>query len=773
MKSNEGQYLLNAVELNLAWSDTWQIYEVDIADWDKNKDYDAIIALKNYHEPANFFLESHGRYIIIIPKFNNAINAENVDKLREILEKAAGRQVSFKRVADPMKLLNDDEDDGILNVIRKGLGEIISEKITSLGFEKIGSGGGIGVFSFPKNWLGDNHQVQQEKATILRVFDFSILPPEGDTRSFFLAADVKGRFIETHTLQEWLGLDEKRQQSFNDWKKADKIWQLMLDAQVKRLFSKDIEQEDFEIKEFTTYKAISENELGFGRYGKTKISDLVSQGLLPSKEAANEYIIVKPMGRVIKDPNKQIVLPVQLFYRHSSQPVDEEHENVFKRFTQLTPAMRYKYISAIFDELNKVGISKPLLLFQNHVITFAAPGVGSTMAKEYGRVPPLVDTGVESWGNLKRIDIFYSERIERKVSEFAQLLQENLAKIKEKTSARLKVSIPGIEITKHPLNTDRFINDKLLGTLDGTCCPVIVTDRYIKNYKEFKKKLTQERGIPVQVIEADTIFQSRNLVALIRTLIPQMLVKTGGMPYKLSPAMLDRTIIVGLDKARDSSMQRPSASAGIAAVTPDGQYVSGASTELENNTTDFINVDKLAPVLLRELEEHKYGKDYDYIVILRDGSPRTCKQEVPAWRKHLEAHGKKFIFIASRKTHAFRVFPASIDDQPETSRVNYNVPAVLNGAPLPESDFLVLAAKAPKGTPKPVLYTVMENTTPFGIDEIKEKVLSQIVSMSMLCWESPLPTSQPLPLHYADKLAEFTQLVQQAWNSSNRNPMFI
>ena len=200
MKSNEGQYLLNAVELNLAWNDTWQIFEVDIADWDKNKDYDAIIALKNYHEPVNFFLESHGRYIIIIPKSNNTMNAENVDKLREILEKAAGRQVSFKRVADPMKLLNDDADDGILNVIRKGLGEIISEKITSLGFEKIGSGGGIGVFSFPKNWLGDNHHIQQENATILRVFDFSILPPEGDTRSFFLAADVKGRFIETHTL---------------------------------------------------------------------------------------------------------------------------------------------------------------------------------------------------------------------------------------------------------------------------------------------------------------------------------------------------------------------------------------------------------------------------------------------------------------------------------------------------------------------------------------------------------------------------------------------
>jgi glycosyltransferase involved in cell wall biosynthesis len=33
--------------------------------------------------------------------------------------------------------------------------------------------------------------------------------------------------------------------------------------------------------------------------------------------------------------------------------------------------------------------------------------------------------------------------------------------------------------------------------------------------------------------------------------------------------------------------------------------------------------------------------------------------------------------------------------------------------------------------------------------------------------------SQQIIQHYADKLAEFTQLVQQSWNSSNKFPMFI
>ena len=192
---------------------------------------------------------------------------------------------------------------------------------------------------------------------------------------------------------------------------------------------------------------------------------------------------------------------------------------------------------------------------------------------------------------------------------------------------------------------------------------------------------------------------------------------------------------------------------------------------MEQNTTDFIDVDKLAPDLLQELEEKNFEENYDYIVILRDDPPQTCKNEVPLWKKHLKKYNMNFIFIASRKTHVYRLFPSDITDN--KPKLNYNIPLILTGHPLPNSDFLVISAKSHRGTPKPVLYTIMENTTSLPDTDIKDKVIPQIVSMSMLCWESPSPTSQPLPLHYADKLANFTQLVQQAWNSSNKYPMFI
>ena len=342
--------------------------------------------------------------------------------------------------------------------------------------------------------------------------------------------------------------------------------------------------------------------------------------------------------------------------------------------------------------------------------------------------------------------------------------------VREKTE-QTPVDI-SVELTELPSSRPDW--GKIGQSIGERTCPIVIFGGNEAEYRLIKSKLTQELRIPVQILRIDTISRGQNLPALARTIFPQILAKVGGLPYQLYPPILDKALLIGLDKARDSSRNTPSASAGVAAVTPEGRYVSGASTPLEKNTTDFIDVDLLAPDLLRELDEQRFLSSYDYVVILRDGSPETCRREIDQWKRHLASYNMNFIFIASRKTHAFRVFPEDIERQiAESSRISFPVPLVLNGNPLPPADFLVVASKAPQGTPKPVLYTLMENTTNLSLEAIKEKILSQITSLSMLCWESPMPTSQPLPLHYANKLAAFTQLVQQRWNSANRLPMFI
>ena len=131
----------------------------------------------------------------------------------------------------------------------------------------------------------------------------------------------------------------------------------------------------------------------------------------------------------------------------------------------------------------------------------------------------------------------------------------------------------------------------------------------------------------------------------------------------------------------------------------------------------------------------------------------------------MEEKDLKFIFFSAKKQNPYRVFPKNNN--------KYELPVILRGSPLPPNDFLIISSNPPTGTPRPVLYTLMKNTTDFSDEDILNKVIPQVISLSMLCWESPMPTSQPLPLHYADKLAEFTQKTGKKWNSFIKYPLFI
>ena len=770
-KKNSAEFLLNVVPLKVQWNRNWQIYEIELEDWNKNDDYNLIREFKLSFSLEDVLIESHGRLLVLLPLEDQSISEDNLNASKNALTQKLGKRVNLIPINDPLK--QAFEDDIVLEAIRKGFGEIITYELNELGFKKIGSGGGIGEFLPPENWLNETHEVNLDNSKIFRVFRLSLIP-RTEEKQFYLAADLKGKYKEQQNLLDLLKLSIKRGKSFKALTDIGKSWQISLSPENEKLFPNSIEQETFEIQSIESWNDIQENPLGWGRYAKDPLKKLMKREIISELMKSEPFLIVKPSGRVIKNPNIHLTLPARFFYRHLSQPKirNEKHDREFKKFTRVSAQKRYNLISAFFELLKEKTLIGSKISFEGHPIEFSRPSVKKHIVREYGKPPKLNEWGVESWGLLKKIDVFYYEtqRMRYQVEEFSRILEKHVREL----LSRSKMDQLQVDVNLHPIKDGKINFNKILYELDQTCCPIFFRGRTFGNYRKIKTKFTQEKGIPVQVIREKTLLESRNLYALVRTLFPQMIAKSGGLPYRLAPPLLDKAILIGLDKARDSSGKRPSASAGVAAVTPEGRYVSGASTPLENNSTDFIDVDKLAPDLLLELEEKKFEKSYEYVVILRDGSPRTCMHEVPQWRKQLQEYQKDFIFVASRKSHAFRVFPKEISNfSSQKGIVKYKIPLILSGDPLPPSDFLVIAAKAPRGTPQPVLYTIMENTTSLSNEDIKEKVIAQIISMSMLCWESPLPTSQPLPLHYADKLAEFTQLVQQAWNSSNRFPMFI
>jgi len=765
---NSNSFLVNIVPLKINWHPEWLIYEIDTEKWDGQIDYNAIRDFKSSFQLDDVLLESHGRFLVIIPFNNKTLSDTDFKIIKNSLQQKMGKSIDLKLIENP--LAQAQINDSILNAMRKGIGDVISNTLTSLQFTKIGSGGGIGEFRPPENWLGESHQIKKGNFIMFKVFRLSIIP-ELKTNSFFLAADIKGKYKEMQNLLDWVNVNIQNGELPSDINNKDKIWQILFNFEIETIFPKTIEHEFFEIQNFISWHEGQDIELGWGKYSKKTLNELLNNDHLPYNVVNEPLVIVKPRGKIIKNPNIELTFPARFFYRHLSQPESKNKklESEFKNFTLIKPQKRYHLISAFFKLLEVNNLALPIIHAQSYKIKFASPSVRDMKTKDFGRPPKLNEWGIELWGDLKRIDIFFNEQriYKNKIEQFLNYLKEQISTILRFSNLDSNM----VKINLRPFKNKLTHFNAIIKSLDKLYCPIFIIDNKGGIYKKIKQKFTQENGIPVQVIREPTINKSRNLYSLIRTIIPQIIAKTGGLPYKLSPPILDKALLIGLDKARDSSGRRSSASAGIAAVTPEGHYISGASTPLERNTTDFIDVDKLAPELLQELEDKKFENTYDYVVILRDGSPKTCIHEVPLWKKHLQTYKMDFIFIASRKTHVYRVFPSDISDSPQ--RLNYNIPLILSGHPLPKSDFLVMSAKSPRGTPKPVLYTIMENTTSLPDIDIKDKVIPQIVSMSMLCWESPSPTSQPLPLHYADKLANFTQLVQQAWNSSNNYPMFI
>lgn len=758
------EFLLNVRLLNLQWNDNWRIYEIDLEEWDGNQTYNVIRAFRLSSKVEDLLIESHGRLLIFIPLKENAFNEKSIETIETNLRQKMGRNLKLKYIPDPLNQARMNS--AILEAIRKGIGELVTYQLNQLKFRKIGSGGGVGEFVPPDNWSDEKNQIQIDKATIIRVFSLSVIP-NIEENQYYLAADLKGRYQEEQNLSEWINRNMNFLKNHPPVEMRNNKWQMKKSADIKLLFSDEIIEEVFEVQGVSLWEEIKNKPLGYGLHAKKILFDLMNSEKIPENWKNSSWCILKPSGRIIADPNINLVLPAVILYRNLSQPRDDTIKEAYKRFTRIPMPQRYKLITFFFEELQKLGLIRSELILESYPMECAKPSVRTHLTQEFGQAPQLHLWGVESWGPLKRSNIIFekSDQIFPRIKEFYNILKDYLNKLKELSG----MAQTTVEINLSPIENNKLDFKNIIKDLDRTCCPIIFTGKTIKNYNEIKTKFTQECGIPVQVIEGRTLKGSRNLTALIRTVVPQIIAKTGGLPYKLSPPILDRALLIGLDKARDSSGRRPSASAGVAAVTPEGRYISGASTPLERSSTDFINVDDLAPPLLKELVAKKFEKNYDYVVILRDGAPATCINEVPRWEHYLQDYQKEFIFISARKTHDYRLFPRGIDE----SKIQYELPMVLNGKPLLPEDFLVLSARAPQGTPKPVLYTVMRNTTDLSSADIKEKVISQIISMSMLCWESPLPTSQPLPLHYAHKLADFTQRVQQAWNSSNEFPMFI
>ncbi len=758
--SNQMVYQLNTFPLKLGFADNWYFMEIDFDNF-KDEYYSSIIEFRRHYEPQDFILESTGRILVVIPNTDN--DNLDIDKIKNSLEEELGNFFEFPVILNILEIeINKETPEDIKNAIRNGLGGKLEHKLENLGFEKVKSKGSVGRFFHYD--LSETKELQRDKVTLRRLYDFTVHIQWEDPISTYLTIDIVTEVDGEETLYELIK-SKKDNLDISKWPKDQRKWKIKELRELSKL-DKGLLDANFRLKKLLDYSEGIKRPHNLRKRNKEQ----TLYGFIKEME-----IKFKPNEKIAEltaikygDPNSIYYLPSSLlFHKITNSSVNTRSwKNIFHKFSIPKMKERRDSIIKIAELLKDRNIIDDIFEFKTYPIDIAYPAVNKNYEKRFGKTIDLSRYGVQEWGNMEEIEIYSTNKFEdiaedvkyelnKQLGRICQITGVNKPRIKCRTIQKNDVKRLVEEVDKN--NPDRIL--KIFISNGGK--------KYFPSYKYLKEAFTQDLGVPIQIIKTKSL--QRNVGRIIKTLIPQLIAKTGGQPYTLYPKILDKALIIGLDKARDSGGTKPSASAGISAVTPEGKYVAGVSTYIDNTKDDRIDVSELAPKLLQSLKD-RY-KDLEYVVILRDGSPATCREEVKQWRKYVEEYNMKMVFFAARKKNQYRVFPKYMMD--EDKRPKLQLPVILNGKPLPKNEFLVVTANSMRGTPQPALYTLMENTVGFSTEDIKKKVLAQVISMSMLCWESPMPTSQPLPLHYADKLAAFTQMVQQKWKLSIKSPMFI
>lgn len=204
-----------------------------------------------------------------------------------------------------------ENDYALYNVIRKGIGEILTKRIEELGFKKVGSGGGIGVFALPETFLGKSQKFEYQNANISRAIQLSIIFSSSNGK-WYLSADIKGRYEEKITLKSRLLTSNLQSLTIDKWPSSERIWQIELNDLGNKILPKEVEQEYFEILELKEWNDITSMEVGYGKYANRTWLKLLELNILSNNIEKNLFIIVKAQGRVIKDPNRKIVF-LQMF----------------------------------------------------------------------------------------------------------------------------------------------------------------------------------------------------------------------------------------------------------------------------------------------------------------------------------------------------------------------------------------------------------------------------------------------------------------------------
>jgi hypothetical protein len=306
-------------------------------------------------------------------------------------------------------------------------------------------------------------------------------------------------------------------------------------------------------------------------------------------------------------------------------------------------------------------------------------------------------------------------------------------------------------------------------------------------YDSFKKE-SVKRLFPLQFVDPWNIDPERSdeqlKSSLANPLYLQIVAKCRGQPYGLQPGFCGvGTVFVGIDRYRDPFRKDAPLVTSIVFFDGEGSYVCSASRlsteEIEQAAALSHNLNDC----VAELRKQGKTEDISKIIFFEDTGIGTFQEQLKRDAKDCEEFAKQlgamYALNAANRGCGLRVYKGDPLDELSAERVS-SFSAITQMRDKNEilvvSTEPIIAHKKGKelGTPRPVLYTVVDYTEAWDLAELKQTVAKSAVWLCKHPWISPASTRLPVPLFFANKLSRLSSITDTPLSPDmSRAPLFL
>ncbi|ODM94354.1 Protein argonaute-3 [Orchesella cincta] len=274
-------------------------------------------------------------------------------------------------------------------------------------------------------------------------------------------------------------------------------------------------------------------------------------------------------------------------------------------------------------------------------------------------------------------------------------------------------------------------------------------------YGALKTFCLTDDPIPSQCVLSKNIFQTRNLISIVRNIALQINCKLGGSLWALKMPVAEKIMFVGIDCAHDPHKKDPSTVALVASMNNEctKYYSRTAKCKVHQEMADNLGI------MMEDAMKYYWKSNAffpDRIIVFRDGASvgtfhKQAKAEVQQLKVAQNVYAPKatFTFVLVAKKISQRFFLA---DKKGTRFDNPPPGTIVDSTVTRKSlcDFYLVSQKPRNGTVNPTHFVVLnpdENSRP----DLLQK-LAYVTTFMYFNWAGPIRV--PAVVQYAHKLAD-------------------